>query len=260
MGVQYKITVANTTAANVSDLTDTSINPDAQATTTPRQGGFTLHNRINFTNVATSDKKLFSIVGATAATVGRVLRVLEVPERVLVKRVWITGVKDADVPGCAASGDAGGLHENALAGAQIGVGIEQRSKPKSSATYNALSHLDLSLGTPGGVAAGAPFGLINLAAVGSSISGLGFDASQAEKIDSSMTAPELGRVATFQTLGSCGFEGVTQYFPLGGYVYLGMTNIATGSVTNTSNTKASGTFGYLTGTWDIMADCVYVPE
>lgn len=260
MGVNYKITVNNAAAANVSDLTDTDINPEAQATSTPRQGGFTLHNRINFTNVATTHKKLFSITGATAATTGRVLRVLEVPERVLVQKVWITGVKDETVPGCAASGSASGLHASALAGAQIGIGIEQRSKPKSSASYNALTHLDLSLGTPGGVAAGAPFGLINLAKVGASISGLDFDASQAEKIDSSMTAPELGRVATFQTVGSTGFEGVTQYFPLGGYVYLGMTNISTGSVTNTSNAKANSTFGYLTGTWDIMADCVYVPE
>ena len=259
MGVNYKVTPANSTAATTFDLTDPAINPSAAPTSTPRQGGFTLRNRINFTNVATANKKLFNaLVGATAATVGNVLRVLEVPERTLVKDVQIFAVRDETVPGAAISKTASGLHASAFATLAIGIGVEQRSVPLDNASYSALTDLDLQLTAQEGMPAGGQFGEIPLLKAGSSCA---FESSKVEAIDSSMTAPELGRVVTEKAATGSGIKhAVPAYFPLGGYVYLGATDVTTGSVTNSSNTLANSDFVYLTGTWEIQADCTYVPE
>jgi hypothetical protein len=55
-------------------------------------------------------------------------------------------------------------------------------------------------------------------------------------------------------------DGVPTYFPYGGYVYLGMTNVATGSVTADNASLAGSMYVAPTGTWEIQADCTYVPE
>ena len=112
--------------------------------------------------------------------------------------------------------------------------------------------------------AGGPFGQIPIVKAGAAVTGGGtFEASQVEKIDSSMTAPELGRIQT-QVLNGSAASTITgvipQYFPLGGYVYLGMTNVNTGSQSHTSAGKADSTYLSLTGTWEIQADCQYIPE
>ena len=259
MGVNYKVTPANSTTATTFDLTDTDLNPSAAPTSTPRQGGFTLRNRINFTNVSTANKKLFNaLVGATAATVGNVLRVLEVPERTLVKDVQIFAVKDETIPGSLIVATASGLHASAFTTLAIGINAEQRSKPASSASYVATTHLDLQLAAQEGMPAGGVFGEIPLLKNGSSCA---FEASKVEAIDSSMTAPELGRVVTEKAATGSGIKhSVPTYFPLGGYVYLGATDVTTKSVTNSSNTLANSDYVYLTGTWEIQADCTYVPE
>jgi hypothetical protein len=256
-----KVTVANSTASTVIDLTSTSINPGAAPTSTPRQGGFTLRNRINFTNVALANKKLFNIASSgAAAQAGNVLRVLEVPERVQVNRVNLYAVKSETVPGSVAVGSASGLHASHLASAAIGVGVEQRSKPLSSASYNALSHLDLQLTAQNGMGAGAQFGEIALEAAGASVDGCGFTASQVEAVDTSMTAPELARIVTqVAGTGSAIYYASPAYFALGGYIYLGCTNVSTGSA-SLSTSKADSTYVKLTGTWEVQAECTYVPE
>lgn len=265
MGVNLKFTCANSSASTTFDLTDTDINPEASATTTPRQGGFTLRNRINFTNVALANKKLFSLAAsAAAAQTGNVLRVLEVPERTLVNKVDIFAVKSETVPGSYLTGSASGLHASHLASAAIGIGIEQRSKPASSASYAATSHLDLQLAAQNKMPAGGPFGQIPVLKAGAAVvGGMGFEASRVEAIDASMTAPELGRIKTDVANGSAGSALVApqpQFFPLGGYIYLGMTDVNTGSASHTSAAKTASTYAYLTGTWDIQAQCQYCPE
>jgi len=264
MGVNLKFTCANSSASGntVFDLTDPAINPEAAPQSTPRQGGFTLRNRINFTNVAAGNKKLFTLASsATAAQVGNVLRVLDVPERVQVNAVNLYAVKSETVPGSVASGSASGLHASALATLAIGVNVEQRSKPTSSASYAAVSHLDLQLAAQNGMPAGGQFGEIPLVKAGASVDGCGFEASKVEAIDSSMTAPELGRIVTQKAATGSGIHyGAPAYFPLGGYVYLGATDVNTGSTSHTSAGKADSTFVSLTGTWEIQADCQYIPE
>jgi len=212
--------------------------------------------------VAASNKKLFTLASsAQAAQVGNVLRVLNVPERVQVNAVNLYAVKSETVPGSVASGSASGLHASALATLAIGVNVEQRSKPESSASYSATSHLDLQLAAQNGMPAGGQFGEIPLAKVGAAADGCAFEASKVEAIDSSMTAPELGRIVTQKAAtGSAIQYGAPAYFPLGGYVYLGATDVNTGSTSHTSAGKADSTFVSLTGTWEIQAECQYVPE
>lgn len=260
MAVNYAITPKNSSASYVKDLTSTSINPDAAPTSTPRQGGFTLRNRVDFSKVALANRKLFTLTGGTAATAGNVLRVLEVPARTLVKNVEIFAVKDKTIPGTAVSLTAGGLHASHLASLVITVGAEQRSKPTSSASYNALSHIDIQGTAQRSLAAGGQFGAIALKKAGSSCA---FSSNLVEKIDSSMTAPELGRVITDQkAAGSAYMNAYPGYFPLGGYVYVaaGPHGTGTGNQSDASASKVNSDYVALSGVWEFQADCTYVPE
>ena len=260
MAVDYAVTPA---IAGLKDLTDTSVNPDAAPTTTPRQGGFTLRNRINFDNVAAGNKTLYTITKATAATAGNILAVLEVPERVLVKSVKVFAVKSADIPGCSmydVSGSAGatasGLAASHLGATHINIGALQRSKPLDDDSYVAASHLDVQNGAVGGTAAGGQFGVI-ATQVAVTTNGV-FSASLVEKIDSSMTAPELGQVVTRQADSTTLVTGTEGYFPLGGYVTIQSTPGAGGSASDGVG-SFTGDHLRLTGTWEIQADCMYVP-
>jgi hypothetical protein len=94
--------------------------------------------------------------------------------------------------------------------------------------------------------------------------GGGFEASLVEKIDSSMTAPALGRVNAAVNAASTTYApGVQMYFPYGGYVTmtLGPNDTALGVMASSKGaSQAKGLYGYLTGTWEIQADCQYIPE
>jgi hypothetical protein len=63
MGVAYKF---KTDSGSVIDLTSTSTNPGAAPVTTQRQGGFTLRNRVNFSNVAAANRVLTTFASASA--------------------------------------------------------------------------------------------------------------------------------------------------------------------------------------------------
>jgi len=261
MAVNYKVTVDNTSASKTFDLTSVDINPSAAPTSTPRQGGFTLRNRINFTNVSAANRKLATFTGGTAATSGNLLRVLQVPERVLIKDVQIFAVKGETVPGSVLVGTAGGFHASHLTTLAIGIGVEQRSKPESSSSYSAIAHLDMQLTAQDGMGAGAPFGEIALDKAGDSGVGCTFTAGQVEAVDTSMTEPNLARVVTeVAGTGSAIYHAAPQYFPMGGYVYLGCTNVNGGSASDASASKINSDYLTLTGTWEIQADCTYVPE
>jgi hypothetical protein len=256
MGTNYKVTAKNS-ASYAIDLTDTDVNPEAAPTSTPRQGGFTLRNRVNFTNVATANKTLATFTGGTAATSGYTLRFLEVPERTLVKDVQVFAVKGETVPGHSASLTSGGFHASHLASLAVGISVEQRSKPESSASYVEASHMDLQLAAQSSMAAGGQFGNIGLKAIASS---LAFDASLIAAVDSSLAAPELSVLKKRQTVGSTALEGVQAYFPYGGYIVVHHTDVATGSQSDASTSKIDSDYTYLTGTWEMQADCMYIPE
>lgn len=163
--------------AAAKDLTDTSVNPDAAPTSTPRQGGFTLRNRINFDNVSAANKKLWNIDDATLNddTINK-LRILEVPERVFVKNVTITGVKDETQPMFdldAAKASNASVHASDLSTAYLLFGADRNKKPTSHASYAAASDLvpittvnaegpDMSIEGKGGEEAYCVFGKLDL--------------------------------------------------------------------------------------------------
>ena len=84
MAINFKFQPA---MSRTKDLTTLAKNPAAVAMSTPRQGGFTLRNRINFTNVATADKKLCILTASASTNSTDVLLVLEVPNRTLVHKL-----------------------------------------------------------------------------------------------------------------------------------------------------------------------------
>jgi hypothetical protein len=271
MAKDYIITATNAASYTV-DHTDPDVNPEAAPTSTPRQGGFTLRNRINFTNVSAANKTLFAITKGTAATAGKVFRVLEVPERVVVNDVKVFAVRDETVPGLkmmtassAASGvTASGLGNSHLATLVLGVNAEQRSKPTSASSYADASHLDLLTGAQDGMVALCAFGNIPtlVSASGTNLVDVTLSAAKVEAVGSSMTAPELGMMVTKAAgTGSAVYDHSPQYFPLGGYVYVGA--VSPSSVTG-SDSSGAGTFTgdnlQFTGTWDFQAQCQYIPE
>ena len=263
MAENFTFTPANSSASSIIDLTSTDINPGAAPTSTPRQGGFTLRNRINFTNVSTTNSKLFNMTASSASNAqgSYVLRVLEVPERVMVKDVQIFAVRDETVPGSAAVGSNAGLHASHLTTLAIGIGVETRSVPLDNSSYSGLTDLDIQASAQRGMGAGAQFGEIALEAAGASVDGCGFTASQVEAVDSSMSNAQFARVVTeVAGTGSAIEHAQPSYFPLGGYVYLGTTIAATGSASLSSISKIGSTYVHLTGTWEIQADCTYMPE
>lgn len=260
MGLSYKF---KTTGSKI-DLTSTSVNPDAAPTSTPRQGGFTLRNRVNFTNVSTSNKTTFTLASQSSASshAAHVFRVLEVPERTVVNDVKIFAVKSATIPGHTLTDSTfSSAGSSFLKSAIIGLDGELRTKPTSSASYAASSHLKIHATAINGAAAGGALGKIPLQ--NASASGV-FEASHVLAVDNSLsTAAKAirGRVLTEQAVTGSGIvtAGAPMYFPLGGYVYmaLGPYNTATGSAGSSTDNSATAT---LTGTWDFQADCQYVPE
>lgn len=68
-------------SATTYDLTDPAVNAEAAAEVTPREGGFTSRNRINFANVTAP---------TLAASVMNVLKLVKVPERSVITDVFLS--------------------------------------------------------------------------------------------------------------------------------------------------------------------------
>jgi len=108
-----KYAIASGTTFNMQDE---SINGQAAPVSTPRQGGFTLRNRIDF-----ADSKVVAAGAnvAALANVANVFRILEVPARTNIRRLTFTSLPGkaimAGVPTTASYG--------AVASATFGVGV-----------------------------------------------------------------------------------------------------------------------------------------
>jgi hypothetical protein len=254
MGLSYKFKAA---VASAVDLTSISVNADAAPVSTPRQGGFTLRNRVNFANVATANKTTFTMATQSSASSHQasLFYVLEVPNRTLVKRVNAFAVESQAIPAhtlTASTFSSAGA--SFLKSAILGINAVVWSKP-SSGTRTAASHLDILSAATHGMTAGAYFGNVALQNASNSAA---FEASQVEKVDASMTEPHFGAVQTQEAVASMqGPQGL--YFPHGGYVTmaLGPYNVATGSAGSSTDNSATAT---LAGVWEFIGDCLYVPE
>jgi len=267
-GLNYNFTAAS--GSNIN-LTSTTINPIAAPTTTPRQGGFSLRNRINFTNVAAANKTTFEITSAaksTASQVGaNIFQMLAVPKRTVVKGpIRVFAVASETVPGHTTAGTAATAAslDNAMGAGVLGFTAQAYNDPSQTAASMVLDVTARSGGTS--TNPGAVLGAITLLKADAG-SDTAFDVSQIEAVDSSMTAPTLGMVMTTGGgavgTGSAVYPATDLYFPYGGFVAmtLGPSGVALGAMANsTGGTQSVGLKGTLTGTWEVQADCMYVPE
>jgi hypothetical protein len=281
-----------TTLGTVVDLTDTDVNPDAAPTSTPRQGGFTLRNRINFSNVSTSNKTMctFDATPATTATVP--FRILEVPERVYVKDLMIFAVKDQSVPTVHITGAQSSnldIKDSDFSLMTVSFGAQRNKRPTSHASYVAASSLvDLTTvngeQTAGmGTVAGNIFGALKLngeltdplsPVTASNPNILFVDAFQT--VDAAIGNPlePMGTAKKVRNPGALGgASGATaliqqedgEYFPYGGYVKMQLgpwnTSMASGysDVTGIFSSPSAATI-WLAGVWEIQANCQYIPE
>lgn len=261
-GLNFKFT---TSSGEIIDLTSTSVNPDAAPEATPRQGGFTIRNRWNCNNLSAANKQTFGPFSASitaSAKSANIIKVLKVPERTLVKApVSIFAVKSETIPGHATLGAATKASLNSAGAAGVLGFTAYAYKTPSQSAPSMVRFVGTTLNGQT-VAAGCALGGVNIAKFDSH--GGGFDTGLVEAVDASMTAPTLGMVNAAANAASAKYTAVTGlYFPYGGFVTmtLGPNNTALGAMASSKGaSQAKGLYGYMTGTWEVQADCTYVPE
>ena len=270
-GLNMKFT---TSSGSTVDLTSVSVNSGAAPESTPRQGGFTLRNRVNFSNVAAANKKTFtfdsSASNSGASQAANKFRVLSVPVRTLVKGpVRVFAVESQTIPGHAvASATTAADLNSALAAGVIGFSGDAYKKKTSgiiqtSIVYNADATFGGSSTTEG-----AALGRIPIQKADAGTLAI-FEGSMVEAVDASMTKPWLGQVMLGGTgngavgTGSAVYPGGDMYFPHGGFVTmaLGPSGVALGAMASSKGkASAKGMVGSLSGVWEIQAECQYIPE
>jgi hypothetical protein len=103
------------TSGSTFDLTDPAINPNAAEISTPRQGGFTVRNRIDF------DNPTLQAAGADVAAtlnVANLFYILEIPKRTNIRRLTFTSLPGEDV----LAGSPTAASYGSVASATMGVG------------------------------------------------------------------------------------------------------------------------------------------
>ena len=261
-GLNFKFTA---TTGETIDLTDPSVNPDAAPTATPREGGFVLRNRWNCDNLSAANKQTFGPMSASvtaSATSANIIRVLKVPPRTLVKGpIHVYAVASETIPGHVTTGAATTASLNSAGAAgQLGFTI-QNYKDASLTAASMVRFVGTSV-NGNTVLAGQPLGGIPIQKFDASVAGI-FEASIVEKIDGSMTAPTLGRVNLAGNAASTITVPTELYSPYGGYITmtLGPNATALGVMASSKGAaQAKGLYGSLSGSWEVQADCMYVPE
>jgi hypothetical protein len=251
MAVAYTFN-QSASGSSAIDLTDPDTNPGAAPMSTPRQGGFTLRNRIDASQLSTADTKLFTIGAvATAAVVANQLLVLEVPKRTFVKSVTQKVPVGATAPTTAytsvsAAGNSVFSNAELMLGALAYTSASQASMKADLTDGHAdLSSLD-----------GAVFGHMPITKETGLTGGLPSAVSS-----SSSSTPWAGGLLWNFTGAAETITSEGRYFPYGGFVTLvvGPDAFATSSVSS-AHVTASTTAGNIAGVWDFMADCEYLPE
>jgi hypothetical protein len=196
-----------------------------------------------------------------SATSANVIKVLKVPERTLVTApVHVFAVASQTIPGHATLGAATKASLNSAGAAGVLGFTGWQYKDPSQTAASAVRFIGTTINGQT-VLAGAALGGVNIAKMDSH--GGGFDTGLVEKIDSTMTAPNLGRVNAAVNAASTKFTPAELYFPYGGFVTLtlGPNATALGAMASSKGaSQAKGLYGYMTGVWEVMADCMYVPE
>jgi len=214
------------TLASVSkyDLTDTAVNPQAYEQSTPRQGGFTLQNRIDFDSVTAPT--------ATKA-VANILKLIKIPPRTLVHRVNFCVPPGATDMAHKYTDGSGSALSAASAGKSnfLNVGYIWF---KSRSAYNASTLVASSVVQD----VDAVCDLVLTKKTGAVT-------TATELPQTSATHPEYGAINEYDTSAS-----PPDIFPYGGWL---VAQLHTGA-------SASSVYGQLTGDLHVVVDADYMPE
>ena len=221
------------TLGSAVNMQSTAINPNAAPVATPRQGGFTLRNRINWANVNSSAATTIGTIASHEAAATNYY-LMEVP-----KRTVLRGLAFMRVPGQTAVAHAfdytskvSSAHASTAKSAKFEIGVAAYK----SASQKASSIKASTTGLHASIAVTKKTGVIAST----------FGASSA----STPYAFAVNHTTSNQR------EGIS--FPYGGFVTMAFK---TGSSAVTSYDKSSAiTGGTFTGQFEVQADCGYIPE
>jgi len=252
------------------NLQDPDNNPEAMAVTTPRQGGFTLQNRIDFDQLPNQDYN--GIVNASGAVtsastassqVGQVLGILSIPERTFVKSVKImnvpgeTAFNHAWVLGTATSATASDWNA-----AELTFGARAYKVSKHSASFSEASSAVWHTGYTGST--GEVFGALTILVATGSLP-RGTVAGLPSAISATSTTPWAGSTELMPNDpdGDNDASAVPQgqYFPYGGQMTMLLGPLGS-SITMASSALVKGALytDEFVGVAHIVADCEYIPE
>lgn len=219
--------------ADAKNLQSTAVNPVAAPVATPREGGFTLRNRINFAVVNSSAEKIMGTIASNAAT-GTNWQVLQVPKRTVLHQLVFMGIPGSTAVAHAwdytTSVSSANVSTAKSAKFEIGAVAYKEASQKAASVKVDVDEFakDIAITKKTGVL-GATFGL----AVGSL---------------------PLSMAVNHTT--SAQFERIT--FPYGGFVTM---NLKAGASAVQSYSKSDAiTGGTLTGIMEAQAYCTYLPE
>lgn len=260
MGVAYLFNVSTTAASDI-DLTAIATNPDVWPVATPRAGGFTLRNRINASNLATAATYLLDPAdfdSGTAATVTQRMRILEVPKRTIVRHVSIQSVPGQTAPDTAFA-SVSNVNASFASGLDLQIGAAHWKETGQSTLKYQTAYTDDLTGITASGASGAVFGQAPMTKA------TGVTVALPSKVSTSSSTPwkgiwNVGFPKALQASGSVNAFGGGEVFPYGGYVtmHMGPDSQATSSVAEAASSDSVNLV--ISGVWDIVAICDYIPE
>ena len=227
------VNVSLASFVNAKNLQSITVNPVAAPIATPREGGFTLRNRVNFSSVNSSADQLIGTIASNAAT-GTNWQVLQVPKRTILHQLVLTGV-----PGSSAAAHAYD-YDTAVGSANASTGNSAKFE------FGAVAYKDASQ-TAGSVVADSD-GLMASIAVTKKTGAISSAFGQA--VGSTPLSMAVNHTTSDQ------LEGIT--FPYGGFVTMNLKAGATAIKSYTSSAAITG--GTLTGVMEAQAYCTYLPE
>jgi len=255
------ITLTSTSAATV-DLTSVSTNPDVAPVSTPRQGGFTLRNRWNCSNLSGNNDRTFTTSDVTFTSASSVatiaathFKILEVPPRTMVNQINMFAVHSETAPNhqFEYSGSAGSsvafasvdLTGTALRVFAQGYISASQSSLAAHASCVTLGKLETEDPVP---ASSDTHGNILGSTITASWSSLSVPNTAAQVIANDYTASTNAIDA--------GTWVRPIYFPHGGFIKMRLDDSISATSVGANTEKFSGT---LLGTWEVQAHCGYVP-
>jgi hypothetical protein len=243
------------TNSTIHDLTDVNVNPFATTTSTPRQGGFTVRNRIDFDNLdsALANQTMpASAVVSTSKVQANVLWLLDIPKRTTVKTIHVYAVAGEAHPSHA--------YEHNTAGASVSSSdVVAHTLQFGTTAYKSTSQSSLAAVVVGN------FGEFDIGAMAKSSSVIStsmMNAGVPNAVSVSSTTTPTNCVARVTVVGANGAQSASSYdndvyMPFGGKVLMHLDG---DSAWETGASEADDYLGRATGVWEIQADCNYVPE